>query len=83
MGRLPRPWQITMKALLLSGLVLLTLLAIVPSADAQDPPVQCMPVYSRTDVGQLSIVRPDSCSAYYYWCPYEGAPISECDPLIQ
>ena len=72
-----------MKALLLAGLVLLTLLATVPSVDAQDPPVQCMPVYSRTDVGQLSIVRPDSCSAYLYWCPSEGAPLSECDPLIQ
>lgn len=71
-----------MKALLLSALLLLTLIASVP-ADARpiDEP-QCMPVYSRTDVGQLSIVRPDSCHASYYWCPYEGAPVSECDPLL-
>ena len=71
-----------MKALILAALVLLSLLAIVPASDAKPPEPQCMPVYSRTDVGQLSIVRPDSCHAYYYWCPYEGAPVSECDPLL-
>jgi len=51
-----------MKAILLAALVLLTALAAVPSGAAKplDDP-QCMPVYSRTDVGQLSIVRPDSC----------------------
>ena len=72
-----------MKALILASLVLLTTLAMAPAgaADPLDP--DCMPVYSRTDVGQLSIVRKDSCSAELYWCPSEGAPISECDYLIQ
>ena len=72
-----------MKALLISGLVLLTLLAIVPAADADplgDP--QCMPIYSRTDVENLAIVRPNSCTVRVYWCPYQGAPVSECDPLV-
>ena len=71
-----------MKALILAALVLLTVLAIVPTSDAKPLDPQCMPVYSRTDVGQLSIVRRDSCHAEYYWCPYEGAPVSECDTLI-
>ena len=73
-----------MKALILASLVLLTALASLAPAGAAEPlDPQCMPVYSRTDVGQLSIVRKDSCSAEFYWCPSEGAPISECDYLIQ
>jgi hypothetical protein len=71
-----------MKALILAALVLLAILSVVPSGDAKPLDPQCMPVYSRTDVGQLSIVRRDSCHAEYYWCPYEGAPVTECDPLI-
>ena len=72
-----------MKALLLAGLVLLTLLATVPFGSAAPPEPQCMDVYSRTDVGQLSIVRRDSCHVEFYWCPVQGAPISECDTLVQ
>ena len=72
-----------MKALLVAALVLATLLAVVPSGEAKPiPGPDCMPVYSRTDVGNLAIVRPNSCTVRVYWCPSEGAPISECDPLV-
>ncbi|MEK6976543.1 MAG: hypothetical protein AABY18_09405 [Candidatus Thermoplasmatota archaeon] len=72
-----------MKAILLAALLLLTALAVVPAADAAPPEPQCMPVYQRTDVGTISIVRKDSCSLDVYECPYEGAPISSCEHLLR
>ncbi len=73
-----------MKALLVAALVLLAALAAVPAADADPlPDVECMPVYTRVDVENLAIVRPSSCTVALYWCPYQGAPLSECDHLIQ
>ena len=71
-----------MKALLTALLLLLTTLAFAPAADAAPPTPDCMPVYSRTDVGSIAIVRPNSCTVRVYQCPYQGAPVSECDPLI-
>lgn len=45
--------------------------------------VQCMDVYSRTDVGTYSIVRRDSCAPpEVYTCPYEGAPIEQCQDAL-
>lgn len=73
-----------MKALLTTAVLLLTALATVPAAEADpfgDP--QCMPVYQRTDVGTLAIVRKDSCSLDVYECPYEGAPITSCEHLLR
>ncbi len=55
--------------------------APVASAEPIEPP-QCMPVYQRTDVGTLSIVRKDSCSLQVYECPYEGAPTTTCRALL-
>lgn len=46
--------------------------------------VQCMDVYSRTDVGTLSIVRRNSCAApEFYQCPSPGAPLSSCHGLLE
>lgn len=43
----------------------------------------CYMVYTRTDVGTISVVRRTSCSApEAYRCPYEGAPIERCEPLL-
>lgn len=70
-----------MKALILAGLLLLTALSVVPTTAAQDPS-PCMPVYQRTDVGTISIVRKDSCSLEVYQCPYAGAPTWQCQPLL-
>lgn len=72
-----------MKAILLAALLLLTTLSFLPAADAKPEEPQCMPVYQRTDVGTLSIVRKDSCSLDVYECPYEGAPISSCEHLLR
>lgn len=72
-----------MKALLLAAILLLTTLALVPAADARPlPPVECMPVYSRTDVETIAIVRPNSCTVRIYECPYQGAPISSCERIV-
>jgi hypothetical protein len=69
-----------MKTLIVAALLLLTAIAIVPSGSA-DP--QCYPVYSRTDIGTYSIVRRSSCSVpEVYSCPYEGAPIDQCDNVL-
>lgn len=54
------------------------------AASAAGPDVQCMDVYTRYDVGTVSVVRRDSCAPpEVYDCPYEGAPISSCDPLLE
>lgn len=71
-----------MKALLICGLLVLTLLATVPAGSAAPPTPDCMPIYSRTDVENLAIVRPNSCTVRVYWCPYQGAPLSECEALV-
>ena len=43
----------------------------------------CYMVYTRTDVGQYSIVRRTSCSPpEVYHCPYEGAPIDRCESAL-
>ncbi|MEA3136682.1 MAG: hypothetical protein QOC71_963 [Thermoplasmata archaeon] len=43
----------------------------------------CYMVYSRTNVGHYSVVRRTSCSPpEVYSCPYEGAPIDRCQPLL-
>lgn len=48
------------------------------------PTLDCMPVYSRTDVETVSVVRRNSCAApEAYQCPYQGAPINECDGLLE
>ena len=71
-----------MKAVLLAGLVLLTVLAIAP-AGAVEPASACYYIYTRTDAGQLTVVRRSSCAPPEpYWCPYEHAPLSECDRLV-
>lgn len=67
-----------MKAILLATLLLLTTLAFLPAADAKPEEPQCMPVYQRTDLGTVSVVRRDSCHVAIYECPYQGAHISEC-----
>jgi hypothetical protein len=72
-----------MKALLLAALLLLATFALAPTAEAAPPEPQCMPVYQRTDVGTISIVRKDSCSLDVYECPYQGAPISSCEHLLR
>ena len=72
-----------MKALLTAALLLMTTLAFVPVVDAAPPEPQCMQVYQRTDVGTIAIVRKDSCSLDVYECPYEGAPITECEHLLR
>lgn len=47
------------------------------SAVASGP--DCYPVYTRNDVGTVSVVRRTSCSVpEVYRCPYEGAPIDRC-----
>ena len=44
----------------------------------------CYMVYTRTDVGEYSIVRRTSCSPpEVYHCPYEGAPIEQCDSALE
>lgn len=44
----------------------------------------CYMVYTRNDVGEYSVVRRTSCSPpEVYHCPYEGAPIGQCDPLLK
>lgn len=71
-----------MKAILLTALLTLTALSVAPvgvveSADA------CMYLYTRTDAGQLTVIRRSTCAPPEpYWCPYEGAPLNECDPLV-
>ena len=46
--------------------------------------LQCYDVYSRTDVGTYSIVRRNSCAPpEVYQCPYEHAPISSCQSLLE
>ena len=73
-----------MKAILLAALLLLTVLAIVPAADARPLDPQCMEVYSRTNVGDYAIVRRNSCAPpEVYQCPYAGAPISECEYILR
>lgn len=72
-----------MKALLVASILLLTTLAILPTGSAAPPEPQCMQVYQRTDVGNIAIVRKDSCSLEIYECPYEGAPINQCRYLIE
>lgn len=72
-----------MKALLTTALLLMTTLAFLPAAEAAPPEPQCMPVYQRTDIGTISIVRKDSCSLDVYECPYQGAPISSCEHLLR
>lgn len=70
----------------MKALTLILLFAFValgaPVVSAEPDPPQCMPVYQRTDVGTLSIVRKDSCSLQVYECPYEGAPITSCRDLL-
>lgn len=54
------------------------------AASASGPDVQCMDVYSRTDAHTVSVVRRNSCAPpEAYQCPYPGAPIASCDPLLQ
>lgn len=72
-----------MKALVSAALLLLAGLAFVPAADADPIPApDCMPVYSRTDVDTIAIVRPNSCTVRVYQCPYQGASISQCERLV-
>lgn len=69
-----------MKTLIVAALLLMTAIAVVPSASAGP---DCYPVYSRTDVGTYSVVRRTSCSApEVYSCPSEGAPIDQCDNVL-
>ena len=50
------------------------------SASAQ---LECYPVYSRTDVEQVTIIRRNSCAPpEVYQCPYQGAPLGSCRPLL-
>lgn len=47
-------------------------------------PPGCYEVYSRTDVGTYSVVRRNSCAPpEAYECPYPGAPIDQCQSLLQ
>jgi hypothetical protein len=72
-----------MKTLLTTALVLLAALAVVPAAEADAiPSPDCMPVYSRTDVGPIAVVRPNSCTVRVYECPYQGAPVSSCERIL-
>jgi hypothetical protein len=51
---------------------------------ASSASVDCFPVYSRTDVGTISIVRRNSCSPpEVYQCPYEGAPLDQCTNVLE
>lgn len=49
----------------LVAIVSLAMIALVmtPTASAQ-PDSQCMPVYQEINLGPITIVRPNSCSAY-------------------
>lgn len=70
--------------------VLAGLLAAAPIAaaamaadNAPGADVGCYSVYTRNDVGQLTVIRRTSCSVpEFYWCPTPGAPPYDCDPLI-
>lgn len=43
----------------------------------------CYMVYTRYDVGQLTVIRRTSCSPPEpYWCPYPGAPLQDCEGLL-
>lgn len=71
-----------MKAILLAGLMLLTIVAVAP-AGVVEPASACYYIYTRSDVGPLTVVRRSSCAPPEpYWCPYQGAPLSECDRLV-
>ncbi len=71
-----------MKALVLAGVMLLAIVAVAP-AGVVEPASACYYIYTREDVGQLTVIRRSSCAAPEpYWCPYEGAPLNECDRLI-
>ena len=51
-------------------------------ASASASTLSCYMVYTRNDVGQYSVVRRTSCSPpEAYHCPYQGAPIEQCDPV--
>jgi hypothetical protein len=53
-------------------------------ATASAGSVNCYEVYSRTNVGPYSVVRRDSCAPpQAYVCPYENAPIDQCQDLLQ
>lgn len=57
------------------------LLVMESTAAASGP--DCYMVYTRTDVGQLTVIRRTSCSVpEFYWCPYQGAPLYQCEPLV-
>lgn len=58
-----------MRHVLVAALLMLTALAVValPAQAAPDEPM-CMPVYSKTTIGPITIVRRDSCHAEYYVC---------------
>lgn len=48
-----------------------------------DATAACYMVYTRHDVGTFSVVRTSSCAVpMAYQCPYEGAPISQCDNVL-
>ena len=56
--------------------------SLVEASSASAAP--CYMVYTRNDVGTVSVVRRTSCSPpEVYQCPYEGAPIDRCEPVLQ
>ena len=66
--------------LLLASLALAAPAAAAASTDAAG----CYYIYTRNDVGQLTVIRRSSCSPPEpYWCPYPGAPLQDCDPLLR
>jgi hypothetical protein len=72
----------TLVLLVLAAAALLptTAAAATPSVEAADG---CYMVYTRYDVGQLTVIRRTSCSPPEpYWCPYPGAPLRDCDGLL-
>jgi hypothetical protein len=54
------------------------------AASADSSMAACYYVYQRYDAGPLTVVRTSSCAVpEFYKCPYEGAPIEDCSPLLE